>query len=161
LWLHFLGEPLLHRDLAHMIGFAKDAGIPEVGLSTNGVSLHGKLADALLASGLDRLECSIDADDPESYLAMRGRDHFDRVLPNVRPFLLRKREPGAGRPVTSIQFMRTPAVVAALPRLVDAWRPFLGPDDFVMTIAPATFAGAIDVPVGGGARRPPCSWLFT
>ena len=161
LWLHFLGEPLLHRDLARMIRVAKDAGVPEVGLSTNGVSLHGRLAEALLASGLDRLECSLDADDAESYLAMRGRDHFERVLANVRAFLLRKRAFGVGRPVTSIQFMRTPAVVAALPRLVAAWRPFLGPDDFVMTIAPASFAGAIDVPRGGPASRPPCAWLFS
>src|SRR5436190_23016223 len=56
LWLHFLGEPLLHRGLARMIRLAKDAGVREVGLSTNAVTLHGALADALLDSGLDRLE---------------------------------------------------------------------------------------------------------
>ena len=112
LWLHFLGEPLLHRDVVRMIRFAKEAGVHEVGLSTNAVSLRGRLADELLASGLDRLECSLDADDPESYLAMRGRNHFARVKENVCAFLLRKRALGQERPVTSIQFMRTPAVEA-------------------------------------------------
>src|SRR5688572_10192429 len=90
-WLHFLGEPLLHRGLVDMIRFAKRAGVPEVGLSTNGVSLRGRLAGDLLESGLDRLECSMDADDRESYRAMRGRDHFDLVTRNVHDFLVRKR----------------------------------------------------------------------
>jgi hypothetical protein len=161
LWLHFLGEPLLHRDLVRMIRFAKEAGVQEVGLSTNAVSLRGALAAALLDSGLDRLECSMDADDPDAYLAMRGRDHFARVSDNVRTFLSQKRALGRTRPITSIQFMRTPALVAELPRVVEAWRPFLGTDDFVMTIEPATFAGAIDVPAPVPPERHPCSWLFS
>ncbi len=161
LWLHFLGEPLLHRELVAMVQFAKAAGVAEVGLSTNGVSLHGRLAEALLGSGLDRLECSVDADDPATYLAMRGRDHFARVIGNVRGFLLRKRALGQERPVTSIQLMRTAAVEAALPRLVDAWRPYLGRRDFVMTIVPATFAGTIAVPAVEAEPRTPCRWLFS
>jgi len=161
LWLHFLGEPLLHRDLVRMIRVAKEVGVGEVGLSTNAVSLRGALADALLASGLDRLECSMDADDADAYFAMRGRDHFARVRGNVEAFLLAKRARGGDRPITSIQFMRTPAVVANLERLVARWRPLLGPDDFVMTIAPASFAGAIQVPAAGSGERRPCAWLFS
>jgi MoaA/NifB/PqqE/SkfB family radical SAM enzyme len=161
LWLHFLGEPLLHRGLASMIRLAKDAGVGEVGLSTNAVTLRGALADALLDAGLDRLECSLDAGDAETYLTMRGRDHFDRVTANVRAFLARKQERGLRSPVTSIQFMRTPDVDGALDDLVDAWRPFLADDDFVMTIVPASFAGAIDVPPAGTAPRTACRWLVS
>jgi MoaA/NifB/PqqE/SkfB family radical SAM enzyme len=166
LWLHFLGEPLLHRQLGRMIRFARTAGVREVGLSTNAVSLRGALAEDLLGAGLDRLECSLDADDRAGYLAMRGRDHFERVRDNVRAFLRRKRALGLERPVTSIQFMRTAAVEAALGPLVDAWRPLLGPRDFVMTIAPASFAGAIDAAAARdaagapGDARPPCRWLY-
>jgi radical SAM protein with 4Fe4S-binding SPASM domain len=159
LWLHFLGEPLLHRGLADMVATAKGLGVREVGLSTNAVSLHGPAADALLDAGLDRLECSLDAGDREGYRAMRGRDHFERVERNVRAFLARKRERGLERPVTSIQFMRTPGVEAELEALVDAWRPHLGPRDFVMTIAPASFLGAVDVASPPDGARPPCGWL--
>lgn len=159
LWLHFLGEPLLHRGLARMIAFAKRAGVREVGLSTNALSLHGRLADALLDSGLDRLECSMDADDEATYLAMRGRDHFEQVSRNVRAFLERKRALGRERPVTSIQFMRTPELLAALDRVVGTWRPLLGPRDFVMTIEPASFGGAIAVAGAAPRERPPCRWL--
>ncbi len=161
MWLHFLGEPLLHRRLVDLVRLAKTLGVSEVGLSTNGVALHGKLADGLLEAGLDRLECSMDAGDAAGYAAMRGRDHFARVVENVRGFLARKRTLGRERPVTSIQFMRTPEVEAALPALVADWKPYLGPRDFVMTIAPASFAGAVDVPHGVGNERGPCRWLFS
>jgi MoaA/NifB/PqqE/SkfB family radical SAM enzyme len=161
LWLHFLGEPTLHRDLLSMIRFAKGAGVHEVGLSTNAVSLHGKLADGLLHSGLARLECSLDADDREAYLAMRGRDHFERVIENVRAFFVRKRELGLDEPVTSVQIMRTPESEAALPRLIAAWQALFGPHDFAMQIAPASFVGAIEAPVAGDAERVPCRWLFS
>lgn len=162
LWLHFLGEPLLHPDAIAMVRYAKRAGVRRVGLSTNGVSLRGALADELLASGLDRLECSMDAGDRDGYRAMRGRDHWERVVRNVQGFLARKRERGGDAPVTSIQFMRTPEVEAQLPALVDAWRPHLGPRDFVMTIDPAPFGDSIEVePHAASGARPPCAWLFS
>ncbi len=163
LWLHFLGEPLLHRELFELIRRARGAGVRQIGLSTNAVSLHGPRIDALLDTGLDRLECSVDADDRDGYLAMRGRDHHERVVRNVRAFLERKSARGLERPITSIQFMRTPEVEARLAELVDAWRPWLGPRDFVMTIAPASFGGAI-VEAGRASDagpRPPCAWLFS
>lgn len=161
LWLHFLGEPLLHEDVVGMVRFAKAAGVGEVGLSTNAVTLHGRLAEDLLDCGLDRLECSLDADDRDSYRAMRGRDHFRRVKKNVQAFLARKRGLGREKPITSIQLLRTVAVEASLERLVGAWRPFLGRRDFVMTIAPAGFAGAVPAAVAGGEARTPCRWLFS
>lgn len=167
LWLHFLGEPLLHRGLLDLVRYAKEVGVRQVGLSTNAVSLEGAWIDGLLDSGLDRLECSMDADDREAYRAMRGRDHFDRVSRNVRAFLARKRERGLERPVTSIQFMRTAEAEARLEELVEGWRPHLGREDFVMTIAPAPFGGFVDADPPGGedatgvSRRPPCTWLFS
>jgi radical SAM protein with 4Fe4S-binding SPASM domain len=162
LWLHFLGEPLLHRDLVAMLRYAKRAGVARVGLSTNAVSLRGRLADELLDSGLDRLECSMDAADRAGYRAMRGRDHFERARRNVEAFLRRKRERGLETPVVSIQFMRTPEVDARLAELVDAWRPHLGARDFVMTIDPTPFGDAIDVdPAAPPGARPPCAWLFS
>lgn len=167
LWLHFLGEPLLHRGLLEMVRYAKSVGVRQVGLSTNGVTLDGAWVDGLLDSGLDRLECSMDADDRDEYRAMRGRDHFERVTRNVRGFLDRKRDRGLRRPVTSIQFMRTAEVDARLEELVEGWRPHLGQDDFVMTIAPTPFGGFVEAEPPEGARartapkRPPCAWLFS
>ena len=163
LWLHFLGEPLLHPEAAALVSLAKQVGVRQVGLSTNGVSLAGARAETLLDAGLDRLECSMDALDRDGYRAMRGRDHFERVTRNVRAFLARKRARGLERPIVSIQFMRTPDVESRLAEIVAAWKPYLGARDFVMTIRPAAFGGAIETAQTDGeatATRPPCPWLF-
>jgi hypothetical protein len=162
LWLHFLGEPLLHPDLPGMIRRAKSAGVRTVGLSTNAVLLRETLLDAILASGLDRLECSMDAVNRADYRAMRGRDHYARAVHNIRSLLARKRAAGQATPQTSIQFMRTPSVEAELAAIVDTWRPHLGPRDFVMTIEPASFGGSIaTAPTNGSSVRTPCAWLFS
>lgn len=162
LWLHFLGEPLLHPEAADFVRLARSVGVRRIGLSTNAVSLAGARAEALLDAGLDRLECSMDALDRAGYRAMRGRDHFARVVRNVRAFLALKRARGQSRPIVSIQFLRTPEVEARLAEIVAAWSDELGPEDFVMTIRPASFGGAVAVaaPAAGGAARPPCPWLF-
>lgn len=166
LWLHFLGEPLLHPHVGRLIAFAKRVGVRQVGLSTNAVSLSGRRAQDLLDAGLDRLECSIDAVDSQGFLAMRGRDHFDKVTANIRGFLEHKKALGLTKPITSLQFMWTPAIEAALPRIRQEWTPALGPQDFIMTIVPFPFGGASEAampmpmaPLPPG-RRPPCRWLF-
>jgi len=166
LWLHFLGEPLLHPEILALIRAAKRRGVVQVGLSTNATRLDAAMIDGLLASGLDRLECSMDADDRRGYAAMRGRDHFERVDANVRALLARKRELDRDVPVTSIQYMRTPQVESRLREIVQRWRPWLGPRDFVMTIVPAAFGGAIGEAGAALARaevaeRSPCHWLFS
>ena len=162
-WLHFLGEPLLHPRLLDLVREAKDAGVPTLGLSTNAVSLHGDLAEGILASGLDRLECSMDAVDRDSYARIRGRDHFERVERNVRGFLARKRQLGRVAPVTSVQVLRGDGGEEAVRELARRWEPWLGAGDFVMAIEPASFAGAVpggDAVARATAARTPCAWLY-
>lgn len=160
MWLHFLGEPLLQRDVADFCRYAKSVGVPEVGLSTNAVSLHGRLAEALLRSGLDRLECSIDAAAANTYALMRGRDHFERVRHNIAAFLDRKRGLGLSRPIVSLQVLLAPENRAEIGAIIEQWRPYLQEPDFIMTIEPSTFGGRVQVERVTPEQRPPCQWLF-
>jgi radical SAM protein with 4Fe4S-binding SPASM domain len=159
LWLHFLGEPLLNRDLPILIAYAKEQGIPQVGLSTNAFFLTREIGEKLIRAGLDRLECSVDGFDRASYLRLRRSEGFDRVVENTKGFLQLKRELGAERPSLSIQFMRTPDVVENLPAIRAFWKPWLGERDFIMTIEDISFAGAMRDPQRA-ARREPCRWLW-
>src|SRR5262245_25962171 len=59
LWLHFLGEPLLNRDLPALVAYAKERGIPQVGLSTNAFFLTRETGEKLIQAGLERLDCSV------------------------------------------------------------------------------------------------------
>jgi cyclic pyranopterin phosphate synthase len=66
------GEPLLRSDVPELIRALKqDVGIPEVALTTNGWLLE-KLAPALRAAGLDRLNVSVDSLDDATAGKLNG-----------------------------------------------------------------------------------------
>jgi cyclic pyranopterin phosphate synthase len=66
------GEPLLRADLPELIRTLKqDVGLPEVALTTNGWLLE-KMAPALRAAGLDRVNVSVDSLDETVAGKMNG-----------------------------------------------------------------------------------------
>lgn len=66
------GEPLLRADVPDLIrALKRDAGIPQVALTTNGWLLE-KLAPALHAAGLDRLNVSVDSLDDATAGKLNG-----------------------------------------------------------------------------------------
>jgi cyclic pyranopterin phosphate synthase len=78
------GEPLLRADLPDLIRALKqDLSLPDVALTTNGWLLE-KLAPALRAAGLDRLNVSLDSLDPTIAGRMNGLGFTpDRVLRGI------------------------------------------------------------------------------
>jgi len=159
-WLQYMGEPLLHPRIVEMISLAKGAGVGRVGLSTNAFFLDEATGLKLLASGLDRLECSVDAADEAGFRASRGSPEFQRVVGNIRGFLRLKQEQGTGKPVTSIQFLaRGMRGEDQVPRMVSQWQGVLGPEDFVMSIRDYSFAGSVREPVPD-RNRVACRWPF-
>lgn len=61
------GEPLIRKELPEMIHHAKHvAEVPDVAITTNGSLLSRRLPE-LLAAGLDRVNISLDALDPEVF----------------------------------------------------------------------------------------------
>jgi GTP 3',8-cyclase len=66
------GEPLLRADVPELIrGLKTEIGVPDVALTTNGWLLE-KLAPALRAAGLDRLNVSVDSLDDVTAGKMNG-----------------------------------------------------------------------------------------
>ncbi len=61
------GEPLLRKELPAMIRIAKhELGLPDVAVTTNASALEQRLGE-LLEAGLDRVNISLDALDPEVF----------------------------------------------------------------------------------------------
>ncbi len=74
------GEPLLRADIVDVV--KNMAGLhngPEISMTTNGLRLN-RLAPALRAAGLARLNISLDTLSPERYHQMTRRDRFDQVI---------------------------------------------------------------------------------
>jgi MoaA/NifB/PqqE/SkfB family radical SAM enzyme len=83
--LHGVGEPMLVKDLPRMVRYLKERGV-YVLFNTNGTVLNERNGRALIEAGLDELRVSLDASTRESYIAVRGKDYFGRILRNVRAF---------------------------------------------------------------------------
>ena len=95
--LHGVGEPMLVKNLPKMVRYLKDRGT-YVLFNTNGTVLNDKNGRALIEAGLDELRVSLDAANAKSYLAVRGKDYFARILRNVRAFRALQEREGVDRP---------------------------------------------------------------
>ena len=73
------GEPLVRRGIVDFIASLKNIdGIEDISLTTNGVLLED-MAGALYASGMPRLNISLDSLNSERFLQITGSDVWQRV----------------------------------------------------------------------------------
>jgi MoaA/NifB/PqqE/SkfB family radical SAM enzyme len=98
--LHGVGEPMLVKNLPRMVRYLKDRGT-YVLFNTNGTVLNERNGRALIEAGLDELRVSLDAGNAKSFLAIRGKDYFGRILKNVRAFRNLQEREGKDRPRVS------------------------------------------------------------
>lgn len=87
-----LGEPTLHPDLFRIIQYAKEKGVVDVNMHTNGTRLDHDFNKQLLDSGLDRLIISLDSADKEKYEKIRVGAKFEKVCAGVEDLLLQRKE---------------------------------------------------------------------
>ncbi|MFB6120594.1 MAG: GTP 3',8-cyclase MoaA [Halobacteriaceae archaeon] len=74
------GEPMLREDLAEIVRRTPDG--METSMTTNGTFLPGRAAD-LVDAGLERVNVSQDALEPETFAELTKRGAYDRVLEGV------------------------------------------------------------------------------
>jgi cyclic pyranopterin phosphate synthase len=75
------GEPLLRNDIVDIVKRSSEH-MKEVSMTTNGVLLN-KYAKALRSAGLDRVNVSFDAIDPDTFLRITNKDAFDVVKEGI------------------------------------------------------------------------------
>ena len=78
------GEPMLRQDLEEIIERTPDS--MEVSMTTNGTFLPGR-APGLVAAGLERVNVSQDALDPQAFAEITKSGAYDRVLEGVEAAL--------------------------------------------------------------------------
>jgi len=115
--LHGVGEPMLVKHLPRMVRYLKDRGT-YVLFNTNGTVLNEKNGRALIAAELDELRVSFDAANAKSYLAIRGKNYFNRILKNVRAFRELQEREGHAKPRVSAWLTGLRETIAELPDFV-------------------------------------------
>lgn len=100
--LSLRGEPLLHPDIVDFTRYAKQKGIKEVSMLTNGVRLNPDRFMQLMEAGLDWLTISFDGLGKQ-YEAIRKPAKFDESLEKIKAYSEIKRRVGARKPVIKAQ----------------------------------------------------------
>lgn len=76
------GEPLVRPGVAEFLARLKALGVRDLSLTTNGFTLAERL-DSLVASGLDRINISLDSLKPERFEAITRTKTFDQVMASI------------------------------------------------------------------------------
>lgn len=82
-WEIFFGEPFLCPDMPERIEYAKEKGLTDVVLNTNGVLMTEEKAKSYIEAGLDAMYVGIDAATKETYDKIRIGGDFNRACDNV------------------------------------------------------------------------------
>ena len=100
-----LGEPTLYPDIFKVIRYAKEKGVIDVNMHTNGTRLDHDFNRQLIESGLDRLIISLDSADKERYESIRVGAKFEKVYAAVEDLIRQRNEHGKARLHIKVNFI--------------------------------------------------------
>ena len=104
--MHNYGEAFLDRYLTEKVRYAKEKGIREVGLISNGSLITDKVARGMIEAGLDAINISIDAGGKDVFEQTRIGLNYDKVIANVERLLALRDASGKRRPKLILSFVR-------------------------------------------------------
>ena len=88
------GEPMLHPKAVRLLTYAKKMGC-KIGLITNGSAFTELNSKILLQAGIDMIEFSVDAKDPDAYSIVRKGLSWEKLLKNVKRMIALRNEIGS------------------------------------------------------------------
>lgn len=83
IWITFFGEGGILKDLPEKIQYAKEQGLTDIRLNSNGCLINKEYGRRLIEAGLDKLLVGIDAFLPETYTQIRVGGRLEEVVENV------------------------------------------------------------------------------
>ncbi len=104
--VHNYGEPFLDKQLVEKVRYAKQRGIAEVGMISNGSLITEEIARGMIEAGLDAINISVDAAGKEVFERTRLNLDYDTVIGNIRTLVRLREELGRKRPRLILSFVR-------------------------------------------------------
>jgi len=104
--MHNYGEAFVDRQLVEKIRYAKQIGIKEVGLISNGSLISDEVARGMIDAGLDAINISLDAAGKEVFERTRVGLKYDKVIAAIERILAIRQEVGRTRPKLILSFVR-------------------------------------------------------
>jgi MoaA/NifB/PqqE/SkfB family radical SAM enzyme len=104
--MHNYGEAFIDRRLVEKVRYAKERGIPEVGVISNGSLITDDVARGIIEAGLDAINISVDASGKEVFEKTRIGLKYDKVIANIERLVRIRGELGRKRPKLILSFVR-------------------------------------------------------
>jgi radical SAM protein with 4Fe4S-binding SPASM domain len=162
-WMVFFGEALLLKgkipSIFDLIAYAKEKGLTDVVLNSNGTLLDDDCAVKLIESGLDAIYIGIDAFNEETYSRIRVGGEFSKTVENTKNLLREKERLGSSKPAVYVQFVEMEANRREKEGFIEFWKD-LGA---VVKIRPmVSWAGSVEAPnqTLDNDKRRPCYWAM-
>src|SRR6187431_366438 len=104
--MHNYGEPFLDKRLVEKVRYAKERGVREVGMISNGSLINEDIARGMIDAGLDAINISVDASGKEVFESTRLGLKYDKVIANIERLVRIRTESGKRRPKLILSFVR-------------------------------------------------------
>src|ERR671910_2863280 len=104
--VHNYGEPFVDRRLVDKVRYAKERGIREVGMISNGSLINEQVARGMIEAGLDAINISVDASGKDVFESTRLGLKYDKVIANIERLVRLRTESGKRRPKLILSFVR-------------------------------------------------------
>jgi MoaA/NifB/PqqE/SkfB family radical SAM enzyme len=104
--MHNYGEAFIDKQLVDKVRYAKQKGIREVGVISNGSLITESVARGMIEAGLDAINISVDASGKEVFEATRLGLKYDKVIANIERLVRLRTESGKRRPKLILSFVR-------------------------------------------------------
>ena len=119
--LNYMNEPLVLKDLEKYIEYAKEKGMVNIFMSTNGSLLTEKRAKSLIDSGITKIFISLDAIDSKTFEAQRHSKKFTEIVENTLRLIKIRNERGLEYPLVRVNFLRNQLNVDQEADFIDFW----------------------------------------
>lgn len=163
IWMVFFGDPFIIKKkkptIFDMIAYAKNKGLTDVVVNSNGVLMDEESAKELIKCGLDAIYFGVDAFSPEVYVQLRVGGNYEKTVNNIKNLIRLKKEIQAAKPEVYVQFVEMDINEGEVKDFVKFWK---GQGANVKVRPKISWGGLIEAPnlVLGNDQRFPCHWAM-
>ncbi|MBL7070845.1 MAG: radical SAM protein [Candidatus Omnitrophica bacterium] len=159
-WEIFFGDPFLCKDMPMRIKYAKDKGLKDVVLNTNGALMTPERAKPVIEAGLDAMYVGIDATKAGTYDKIRVGGDFNKTVENTLSYRDLLKKYGTENQKLYVQFV----VCGINSDEAEGFKDFWTKEKINVKIRPkVSWAGlveAMNLRDNKGLTRKPCYWLM-
>jgi len=159
-WEIFFGDPFMCRDMPQRIRYAKEQGLQDVVLNTNGVLMNEGRARAVIEAGLDAMYVGIDAATEETYNRIRVGGNFQKAVAHTLGYRDLLRRYGSVHQQLFVQFVVSDLNEPEVENFTAFWSQARVNVKIRPKVSWAGLVEARNLQANAALERRPCYWLM-